>query len=89
MGALLVWTIFGIVHVAAGLLALATLWWFQVTPVGIAAWLSSLVESGPAKAYVTIGGSLTTVLAGYAWLLRKAHRWAGGSALFDYLTKGI
>lgn len=87
--ALVVWTMFAVAHLAVGFLALALLWWFQVTPAATATWISHALESPLPKTYATLGGSVLAIAAGYLWILRRVHRWAGSGLVFDYLLKGV
>lgn len=89
LGGLVVWTIFGLAHVAVAAIGAFVLWWFQVSPADIQKWMAAALQSNLATTYVALGGSAVTLLTGYAWLLRKAHRWAGGGPLFDYLIRTL
>lgn len=82
------WIMFFMAHLAAWLLALTLLWWFQVSPASIASAFLKALESHPAQIASAFGLSFATVAVGYwkvaTWVARQArHGW-----LKRYVTKG-
>lgn len=84
-----VWTIFGLAHVAVAAIAAFFLWWFQVSPADIQKWVATALQSNAATAYVALGGSAFSLVTGYVWMLRWMQRWAERGPMFEYLIRTL
>jgi hypothetical protein len=89
MGSLIMWVIIAILHLAAGWLLLAALWYWKVQSEQIAATLHAWSESNAIAVASAFGVSLLTIGWAYWRLARWAHQSAGTGLVFRYLTKGL
>ena len=74
LSGLVTWLGLALLHVALVALALLALWATQTTPADVAAAVRQALQSWPGAALGVAGVSALSVLAGYWWLLRGAHR---------------
>ena len=74
---LLAWMVFWTAHLVLAVLAMALLWWFQVTPQELMAGWSHTRQSAPVALAGVAGLSVLGVLSGYLmlaqWVWRKPY----------------
>ncbi len=85
---LVVWLIFGVVHLALLIVMLAALWWFQVTPAAVETAAIAVLSSSPVSAAQALGlsiaGAAAAYLAAAKWIWKKtAAKWLFAHILQD------
>ncbi|WP_186250783.1 hypothetical protein [Burkholderia gladioli] len=79
---LLIWTICAAAHLLVAVALLFAVWYWQVRPVDVAAFLRSASQTAPALLFSALGVSLGTMLLFYLRWYRKLATWLVQRFLF-------
>lgn len=71
----LVWTIFCVIHLSTLVIALASIWWFQISPASIQSEMTNFLRSSPGATILQTVSFLGISGAAVLWAYAKLWRW--------------
>jgi len=89
MARLIVWLWIALFHIGLVFIAIAMMWFFQITPADVVAWLHATQEKTLYTLAGILGASVWTLVVLWRLVLRKVHARYGRDAIWSALNDGM